>query len=132
MNNVLNPTTYLLRLGFFPQHYGFGYLVQAISAVAANPKGYYSRSVDIFEILKRDFGVQRPKASRCMHYSIATAWQAPNNEELRRLFPTCQANYPPAVTEFVCRIAIGLSEYNQGGFADASSDISDARMPALN
>ncbi len=41
-------SAFLLRLGFFPQHAGFGYLACAISSIAANPMNYYGHGSDIF------------------------------------------------------------------------------------
>ena len=64
-------SAFLLRLGFFPQHAGFGYLACAISSIAANPMNYYGHGSDIFGILESEYGISRAKATRCMRYSIA-------------------------------------------------------------
>ena len=45
-------SAFLLRLGFFPQHAGFGYLACAISSIAANPMNYYGHGSDIFGIFR--------------------------------------------------------------------------------
>lgn len=49
-------SAFLLRLGFFPQHAGFGYLACAISSIAANPMNYYGHGSDIFGILESEYG----------------------------------------------------------------------------
>ena len=52
-------SAFLLRLGFFPQHAGFGYLACAISSIAANPMNYYGHGSDIFGILESEYGISR-------------------------------------------------------------------------
>ena len=79
-------SAFLLRLGFFPQHAGFGYLACAISSIAANPMNYYGHGSDIFGILESEYGISRAKATRCMRYSIAIAWQSQENKEFHALF----------------------------------------------
>ena len=107
------PARFLLELGFFPQHSGFGYLVYAISRISADPMGYYSGKMDIFNALGEEYEVSENCAKRCMHYSIQCAWQAPQNSMLRSIFPSCSKNCPPSLSEFMCRIALELSDRQQ-------------------
>lgn len=124
MKNKQVPTNYLLKLGFFPQHHGFGYLSYAIRLVSDDLIGYYSNRVDVFDALHDAFGVSRSKASRCIHYSIETAWADDSNTMLRQLFPSYSSNYPPSVTEFICRIAVELNNI----FADEQQNETE-RIP---
>ena len=88
-------SAFLLRLGFFPQHAGFGYLACAISSIAANPMNYYGHGSDIFGILESEYGISRAKATRCMRYSIAIAWQSQENKEFHALFKSYGDEFPP-------------------------------------
>lgn len=98
----------LLRLGFFPQHAGFGYLACAISSIAANPMNYYGHGSDIFGILESEYGISRAKATRCMRYSIAIAWQSQENKEFHALFKSYGDEFPPPVSEFIFRSAFEI------------------------
>ena len=89
-------SAFLLRLGFFPQHAGFGYLACAISSIAANPMNYYGH------------GISRAKATRCMRYSIAIAWQSQENKEFHALFKSYGDEFPPPVSEFIFRSAFEI------------------------
>ena len=89
-------SAFLLRLGFFPQHAGFGYLACAISSIAANPMNYYGHGSDIFGILESEYGISRAKATRCMRYSIAIAWQSQENKEFHALFKSYGDEFPPS------------------------------------
>ena len=88
---------FLLRLGFFPQHAGFGGSHLACqSARAANPMNYYGHGSDIFGILESEYGINRAKATRCMRYSIAIAWQSQENKEFHALFKSYGDEFPPS------------------------------------
>lgn len=104
------PARYLLELGFFPQHSGFGYLVYAIGMISNDPMGYYTGKTDIFAALGREYEVSESCAKRCMHYSIQCAWNLPNNQNLHGLFSYCARNCPPSLSEFMCRIALELND----------------------
>lgn len=94
-------SAFLLRLGFFPQHAGFGYLACAISSIAANPMNYYGHGSDIFGILESEYGISRAKATRCMRYSIAIAWQSQENKEFHALFKSYGDEFPlPSASSF--------------------------------
>lgn len=101
-------SAFLLRLGFFPQHAGFGYLACAISSIAANPMNYYGHGSDIFGILESEYGISRAKATRCMRYSIAIAWQSQENKEFHALFKSYGDEFPPPVSEFIFRSAFEI------------------------
>ena len=101
-------SAFLLRLGFFPQHAGFGYLACAISSIAANPMNYYGHGSDIFGILESEYGISRAKATRCMRYSIAIAWQSQENKEFHTLFKSYGEEFPPPVSEFIFRSAFEI------------------------
>lgn len=101
-------SAFLLRLGFFPQHAGFGYLACAISSIAANPMNYYGHGSDIFTILESEYGISRAKATRCMRYSISIAWQSQENQEFRSLFKAYGEEFPPPVSEFIFRSALEI------------------------
>lgn len=109
----------MIALGMLPQHLGFGYICYAINLIASNPVGYYSRKVDIFEMIMQNFDITKSKAARCMRYSIEIAWNAQTNEELRKMFPNCSDGFPPSVTEFVCRIAIAFADENGMGLSNS-------------
>ncbi|MBR4435832.1 MAG: hypothetical protein IKS90_07050 [Clostridia bacterium] len=111
------PAKYLLELGFFPQHSGFGYLVYAIRMISADPLGYYSGKIDVYAALKSEYGVSESCAKRCMYYSLQTAWQTSYNSRLHSIFPSYSKNYPPSLSEFICRAAIEIS-----GETDVGSD----------
>ena len=96
------------RLEFFPQHAGFGYLACAISSIAANPMNYYGHGSDIFGILESEYGISRAKATRCMRYSIAIAWQSQENKEFHALFKSYGDEFPPPVSEFIFRSAFEI------------------------
>ena len=93
---------------FFPQHAGFGYLACAISSIAANPMNYYGHGSDIFGILESEYGISRAKATRCMRYSIAIAWQSQENKEFHALFKSYGDEFPPPVSEFIFRSAFEI------------------------
>ena len=97
-----------MRLGFFTQHAGFGYLACAISSIAANPMNYYGHGSDIFGILESEYGISRAKATRCMRYSIAIAWQSQENKEFHALFKSYGDEFPPPVSEFIFRSAFEI------------------------
>lgn len=101
-------SAFLLRLGFFPQHAGFGYLACAISSIAANPMNYYGHGSDIFGILESEYGISRAKATLCMRYSIAIAWQSQENKEFHALFKSYGDEFPPPVSEFIFRSAFEI------------------------
>lgn len=107
------PARFLLELGFFPQHSGFGYLVYAIGMISSDPMGYYSGKTDIFEALCREYGVSENCAKRCMHYSIQCAWHVPSNNMLRGFFSSCTKSCPPSLAEFMCRVALELNDRQQ-------------------
>lgn len=107
---VNTPARFLLELGFFPQHSGFGYLVYAIGMISNDPMGYYAGKLNIFEALGNEYDVSENCAKRCMHYSIQCAWHAPNNSALRGIFASCSMNCPPSLSEFMCRAALELND----------------------
>lgn len=109
------PAKYLLDLGFFPQHSGFGYLVYAIRMISTDPMGYYSGKIDVFTELEKEYGVSESCAKRCMYYSLQTAWQTEYNTLLHSIFPTYAANYPPSLSEFICRAAIEVGALKEQG-----------------
>lgn len=110
---INTPARFLLELGFFPQHSGFGYLVYAIGMISGDPMGYYTGKLEVFNTLVKEYEVSENCAKRCMHYSIQCAWQAPQNNTLRGLFPSCTKSCPPSLSEFMCRIALELNEMRQ-------------------
>ena len=104
---------FLLELGFFPQHSGFGYLVYAIGMICSDPMGYYSGKTDVFAALGKEYEVSVNCAKRCMHYSIQSAWHVPGNNTLRGFFASCSKNCPPSLGEFMCRVALELNDRHQ-------------------
>ena len=108
MFNVNRSAVYLAKLGFYPQHNGFGYLAYAMTVFASDPMGYYSGGVDLVARVAADFGVSAVCVRRCMSYSIHSAWEMPANSALRAIFPGSSADYPPSLHEFICRAAIDL------------------------
>ncbi|MBR5947401.1 MAG: hypothetical protein IKZ82_01980 [Clostridia bacterium] len=104
------PARFLLELGFFPQHSGFGYLVYAIGMICSDPMGYYSGKTDVFAELGKEYDVSVNCAKRCMHYSIQSAWHVPGNNTLRGYFASCSKNCPPSLGEFMCRVALELND----------------------
>ena len=86
----------------------FGYLACAISSIAANPMNYYGHGSDIFGILESEYGISRAKATRCMRYSIAIAWQSQENKEFHALFKSYGDEFPPPVSEFIFRSAFEI------------------------
>lgn len=115
------PARFLLELGFFPQHSGFGYLVYAIGMICNDPMSYYSGKTDVFDELVREYGVSVNCAKRCMHYSLQCAWHLPANNTLRGFFSTCSKTCPPSLGEFMCRIALELNDLHQQKSASQGS-----------
>ena len=114
------PARFLLELGFFPQHSGFGYLVYAIGKISSDPMGYYSGKTDIFDALGKEYDVSESCAKRCMYYSIQCAWHLPNNNELRGIFGSCTRSCPLSLAEFICRLALELNDRQSSRSAEAA------------
>lgn len=108
---------FLITLGFYPHQLGFAYLVFAITAVASDPVGYYARTTDIFRLLYNTFSVSHSKALRCMNYSIVCAWNNAGNGMRKRLFPQSNGNFPPPVSEFICRSALAVRYADENEFS---------------
>ena len=73
-----------------------------------NPMNYYGHGSDIFGILESEYGISRAKATRCMRYSIAIAWQSQENKEFHALFKSYGDEFPPPVSEFIFRSAFEI------------------------
>lgn len=115
------PARFLLELGFYPQHSGFGYLVYAIGMICSDPMSYYSGKTDVFAALGKEYDVSVNCAKRCMHYSIQSAWHVPGNNTLRGFFSSCSRNCPPSLGEFMCRVALELNDRRQHNSAEQES-----------
>ena len=62
---------------------------------------YYGHGSDIFGILESEYGISRAKATRCMRYSIAIAWQSQENKEFHALFKSYGDEFPlPSASSF--------------------------------
>ena len=108
MQGLTGSKIYLAKLGFFPQHSGFGYIAYAITLLREDPMGFYCGGINIVDAVAGDCGVAPACVRRCMCYSLSCAWAVPANTQLRSLFVSASEKYPPSLYEFITRAAIEL------------------------